>query len=204
MTTPAPTPTTTARAAPEIRRTLVRSAATTSLMVAALLVFSVFVPPIRLVAIVLAIASVAYIVFVVLYLRRALVEFGGGRYRVREVGDTRFSAAEVALAVPIDEFPLPGQTGPALVLIGTARRRLAEITAASFGTDTLESLVRDLLAHGVPIDHLTGRVTPAQFAERHPRVLSFPTRRPIALNLIVGAILAAIFAMSIAGWGPLA
>jgi hypothetical protein len=193
MTTPEPTATTVARAAPEIRRILVRSAVTWSLIAAALMALGVFVPLIRMFGVVLALGSIAYIVYVVVYLRRALIEFGGGRYRAREVTtDVRFSASDAKLVIPIDDFLVPAQPGPALVVVGTSGRGLVEITAASFGKLTLEALVSDLLVHGAPIEHLTGRVTPAQFAQRFPGVLSFPAAHPSAFGWIVASVIASI------------
>jgi hypothetical protein len=193
MTTHEPTPTTVARAAPAIRRTFIQTTVITSLVAIALIVLGIFVPLTRMFGVTLAVFSLAYLVYAVLYLHGALVEFGGGRYRVRGwPGDSRFSAADASLVVPIDEFVFPGQTGPALVVISATGRRLVETTSATFGTATLEALVGDLLAHGVPIEHLTGRVTPAQFTQRYPGVLSFPAAHPRAFSWIVAALAAVI------------
>jgi hypothetical protein len=193
MTTPEPTATTVARAAPAIRRTFIRTTLIMSLVAIALIVLGIFLPLTRIFGVPLALWSLAYLVYAVLYLHGALVEFGGGRYRVRGwPDDNRFSAADAALVLPIDEFVLPGQTGPALVVISTTGRRLVETTSATFGTATLEALVGDLLAHGVPIEHLTGRVKPAQFARRYPGVLSFPAAHPSAFGWIVASIAVAI------------
>jgi hypothetical protein len=186
MTTPEQTPATTARAAHEIRKLLTRSMVNGALIAAILVVVGIFWPPVRLVSIAVSVAAIVNATYCVLYLRRALVEFGGGRYRVREATtDVSFSAADVALAIPVDDLAMPGQTGPALVIIGTDRRRLAEINAAGFGTPALEAFVSDLLAHGAEIDHLPGRVTPLEFARRHPDVLSWQARHPVAVQVLI-------------------
>ncbi len=172
MSTPEPAyATTIARAAPEVRRLLTRSMINLFLIAAIALMLSIIWPAMRLPGIALAIAAAVNVVYCVLYLRRALLEFGGGTYRAREAtSDVTFTAADVALAVPVDEFVLPGQTGPALVVIGTQRRRLVETNAATFGKPVLEAFVSDLIAHGVKIDHLRGRVSPRAFDRHHPAV----------------------------------
>lgn len=186
MTTPAATPTTTARAAPEIRRLLKRAMVNVALLAVTLVVLGFFWPPVRLVSAVVAAAAILNATYVMLYLRRALVEFGGGRYRVREaMTDVTFTAVDVARVVPIDELALPGQTSPALVIIGTERPRLVEINATSFGKPVLEAFVGDLLAHGAEVDHVRGRVTPREFARRYPGALSWQARHPVALMVLL-------------------
>ena len=188
MTSPEPTPATTARATPEIRRLLSRSAAGVVIAGAIVLTVGIIWPPARPAGILAALASLAYAAYAIRYVRRALVEFGGGRYRIREaLDDVTFTAPDVAVVVPVDELVLPGQAGPALVVIGTSGRRLAEINASGFGRATLEALANDLIAHGARLDPLTGRVTPAEFARRHPGVLSWSARHPLAPYLIFTA-----------------
>jgi hypothetical protein len=185
------TPTTTARATPEIRSLLLKPVVALALAAALTFAASFLWAPARLIGVVWVVVALAYAAYVLLYLRRAFVEFGGGHYRVREAGtDVRFSAADAALVVPIDELALPSQVGPALVVIGTTRRRLVEINALSFGKGTLEALASDLLEHGVPIDHLDGRWTTGRFDARHPGVLSWTARHTVAINVLAVVVLA--------------
>ena len=198
MTTPAPTPVTTARTQPAIRRTLTVLAVWSVVASVVLVAIGVFVPQVRLIGLVAVLASVAYAGYVALYVSRGLIEFGGGRYRVREAfTDVRFAAPDVRLVVPVDELALFMQGGPALVVLGTNGRTLAEVNADSFGRSTLEALVSDLIAHGAPLEHVTGRVTPAEFARRYPGALSWPARHMIALNVVISVALLVVAVVSV-------
>jgi hypothetical protein len=198
MTTPAPTPVTTARAAPGIRTLLTRSAVAVVGLGLFFLILGQLCAPARLLGLVLAPAAAGYALYALLYLTRALVEFGGGTYRVREAAsEVRFTIDDVDLVVPVDELAIPGQSSPALVVVGrTPRRRLAEINGASFGTAALEALASDLKDRGARLDHLTGRVTPAEFDRRHPGVLGLAARHPLGLQVAIGAALLVLAVVS--------
>jgi len=127
---------------------------------------------------------------VLLYFRRARVEFGGGRYRVVDLlGRIRsFTATEIGTLVTVISLNSGSTAPPApqLILTRPDGSRLLRLRGQTWEVEQFAALADDLIAHGVVNDAIVDPITTGQLRLRYPRVVGWWEAHPIAFGLIVG------------------
>ena len=127
---------------------------------------------------------------VLLYFRRARVEFGGGRYRVVDLlGRIRsFTATEIGTLVMVISLNSGSTAPPApqLILTRPDGSKLLRLRGQTWEVEQFAALADDLIAHGVVNDAIVDPITTGQLRLRYPRVVGWWEAHPIAFGLIVG------------------
>ena len=127
---------------------------------------------------------------VLLYFRRARVEFGGGRYRVVDLlGRIRsFTATEIGTLVMVISLNSGSTAPPApqLILTRPDGSRLLRLRGQTWEVEQFAALADGLIAHGVVNDAIVDPITTGQLRLRYPRVVGWWEAHPIAFGLIVG------------------
>ena len=127
---------------------------------------------------------------VLLYFRRARVEFGGGRYRVVDLlGRIRsFTTTEIGTLVTVISLNSGSTAPPApqLILTRPDGSRLLRLRGQTWEVEQFAALADDLIAHGVVNDAIVDPITTGQLRLRYPRVVGWWEAHPIAFGLIVG------------------
>ena len=148
---------------------------------------------------------------VMLYFRRARVEFGGGQYRVANMFGrfTSFTAAEVGTLVTVVSLNSGSTAPPSAQLILTRRdgSTLLRLRGQTWEVEQFATLADDLITRGVLNDAITESITTAQLRLRYPKVIGWWEAHPIAFGLIVGfgvvvlafVVVLAVFATALAG-----
>jgi hypothetical protein len=148
---------------------------------------------------------------VLLYFRRARVEFGGGLYRVADLfGRIRsFTAGDVGTLVTVISLNSGSiaPPSPQLILTRPDGSKLLRLRGQTWEVAQFAVLADDLIAHGVALNAVTEPITTAQLRLRYPRVIGWWEAHPIAFGLILGfgvvflAVVGvlAIFASTLAG-----
>jgi|GEM_PF-6579695 len=137
---------------------------------------------------VLLVTAVLITVFLIWYVRVTRLEFGGGRYRyVTTFLRREFTVDDVERVVAVDELHYGLNGARALFIAGRVRRRLLRMNSVAWDTPQLEAVINDLVARGVPLTHVAGRLTPGEFHRREPGLLWWFEAHRVAFILILVA-----------------
>ena len=134
-----------------------------------------------------ALAAALIVPYLIWYLRTTRFEFGDGHYRyVTTFIRREFDAGDVERIVAVDEVHYGLNGARMLFLVGRTRRRLFRLNSVAWDTAQLEAVINDLLARGVPLTHIPGRVTPGELDRREPGLLRWVEAHRVAFAFIVG------------------
>ena len=141
---------------------------------------------------ILALVAVLLVPYLIWYSTVTRFEFGGGRYRyVTTFLRREFTVADIERVIAVDELFYGLNGARMLFLVGRARRRLFRMNSIAFDTPQLEAVINDLLARGVALTHVAGRLTPGEFDRREPGILWwFEAHRVAFVLLVVGGVIA--------------
>jgi hypothetical protein len=186
MTTNETAPMTVFRATRRARNVVLVAYCTPVLFVIPIVVLTVLFPPIWPFSLAVVLAQIIGLVYGILYVVRTRMEFGGGSYRqVFALTEHAFTVDDVEKVMPVEALDYGLQSAPHLFVVGKTRRGLVQLNDQVVERAQLEALVNDLAGRGVPVEHVTGRITVRQFARAHPGVLPWQlTHRALFLLLV--------------------
>ncbi len=140
---------------------------------------------------------------VLLYFRKARIEYGGGSYtRVSMFGGRRtFQVGDVASVVTVNAL-LAGMAGSVaqLIVLGPGDVKILRLRGQTWEVSQFAELANDLIAHGVAHVGIAEPISAAALRERYPKVVRWSEAHPIAFALLLSvALVAVIFGVVIVG-----
>jgi hypothetical protein len=125
---------------------------------------------------------------------RSRVAFADGRYRQQfALTASTFTVDDVAKVVAVDALDYGLQSAAQLFVVGKLEPRLARLNDQLYERAEMEVLANDLAGRGIPIDHVQGRLTLAQFAQQRPGLLPYQEAKRTRFILIVAALSLVVF-----------
>lgn len=125
---------------------------------------------------------------------RSRVVFADGRYRQQfALTSSTFTVDDVAKVVAVDALDYGLQSAAQLFVVGKLEPRLARLNDQMYERSEMELLANDLAGRGVPIDHVQGRLTLAQFAQQRPGLLPYQEAKRTRFILIAAGLSLLVF-----------